>query len=67
MNSDHVIVQDVDHHNRILSRYPVHKIMFEEWNNVFLSWPAEEDIAAYERCMERGWHKYGVYRVSVEY
>ena len=53
MNSDSVIVQDVErtwNH----TRFDVHKIMFEEWDNVFRGWAEGEDLWMLNDCMEQG-------------
>ena len=57
MNSDSVIVQDVErtwNH----TRFDVHKVMYEEWDNVFRGWAEEEDIIVWEDCMEQGSRMY---------
>ena len=58
VGEDHVIVQDVEL-DYDATRFTVYKIMFQDWESVFVEWGDERELD-WDRCMEDGYRMYGL-------
>ena len=59
VNENHVILQDCQR-GWNQTRFCVHKIMYEDWGNVFRRWSVYSDIWELEDCYEEDMWQYEV-------
>ena len=57
VNEQSVIVQDVEM-SVGMTRFETHKIMFRDWNRVFIDWE-ESRTSAWDNCWNQGCRMYG--------